>query len=487
VTGEPGADCTETPPGRELLRRAPLFAGLPEEDLDRLCRTARVVNVAAGQRVIEEGSAGDALYVILEGELEVTKRAGDRDVVLAVRRVGEFVGERSLLEQVPRSASVTAIQQSRLLEITRLELEALLANSPAARLAMLQTMTSRLQSTEQMLMQHHKMAALGTLAAGLAHELNNPAAAIRRSAEHLREVLERWERLAGELATLGLDHRQVAKLTSSQAAARRAEPDAGVAHAQEEAVEAWLEAHAVGEAWILAPELASAGWEPARLQRLAEQLSPPQLAVLVQWLGFGILARKLVAELRTSAEAISAIVQAVKVHTHLGQAPIQEVDVRESLENTLVILRHKLKRGIRVVRDYAADLPRIEAYASELNQVWTNIVDNAIDAMQGRGELRIRVAPIGAEQVLVEITDNGPGIPPELQPKIFEPFLTTKPPGKGTGLGLHLAYNIVVDRHRGEIQVQSRPGETRFQVSLPVRLARDTAESPPTEQGAEAD
>jgi signal transduction histidine kinase len=179
-------------------------------------------------------------------------------------------------------------------------------------------------------------------------------------------------------------------------------------------------------------------------------------------------------EVGKSAEAMSEIVKAVKTYSYLDQAPIQEVDVRESLENTLVLLRPKIKAGVRIKRDYADDLPRIEAYGSELNQVWTNIMDNAIDAMESRGELALHTRARDGD-VIVEIQDDGPGIPSELQPRIFEPFFTTKGPGVGTGLGLHIAYNIVVHKHHGQIEVSSRPGETRFRVVLPVRLARSTS------------
>jgi signal transduction histidine kinase len=182
----------------------------------------------------------------------------------------------------------------------------------------------------------------------------------------------------------------------------------------------------------------------------------------------------LLEEVGKSAEAMSEIVKAVKTYSYLDRAPIQEVDVREGLESTLVLLRPKIKAGVSIKRDYADDVPRIEAYGSELNQVWTNIIDNAIDAMKAQGELALRTRARDSE-VIVEIVDNGAGIPPELRPRIFEPFFTTKAPGVGTGLGLHIAYNIVVHKHQGRIEVESRPGETRFQVVLPVRLARSTS------------
>ena len=456
------------------LRRVPLFAGLAEEDLEQLYRMAETVSLDAGELVFEEGSPGDALYVVLDGELEVSKRQGGQDVVLAVRGVGDFIGEMSILEQAPRSASVRTLQETRLLMISQAAFDTLLSCSPSAYLTMLRTVTSRLRSTESMLVQSEKMAALGTLAAGLAHELNNPAAAIVRSAAQLRDALSERERSATELAKL-TDPGQINMVNALQeeTVKRTAAPtpsDPLSLSDQEGELQEWLEDHGVEQAWEFSPVLVSFGWDRDALERLAEHFSSARLPVVVRWLAAGSSVYGLLEEVVKSAEELSEIVKAVKTYSYLDQAPIQDVDIRESLENTLVILRPKLKAGISITRDYADDVPRIEAYGSELNQVWTNIIDNAIDAMQGQGELVLRAYTKDGE-VAVETIDNGPGIPPEVQPRIFEPFFTTKAPGAGTGLGLHIAYNIVVHKHRGQIQVTSKPGETCFRVVLPVRLA----------------
>jgi signal transduction histidine kinase len=457
------------------VRRVPLFADLSEEDLEQLYQMAKTVSISAGELVFEEGSPGDALYVVLDGELEVSKRQGGQDVVLAVRRAGEFIGEMSLLEQAPRSASVRTLRESRLLMINQAAFETLLSCSPSAHLTMLRTVTSRLRSTESMLVQSEKMAALGTLAAGLAHEMNNPAAAIQRSAAQLRDALFEWQRLATELSALA-DPRQTKMVNALQEETmkRTAAPDLSDPLSlsdQESELQEWLEDHGVEQAWEVAPVLVSFRWDRDELERLTEHLSTIQLAVALRWLAAGSSVYGLLEEVGTSAEEISEIVEAVKTYSYLDQAPIQEVDIREGLENTLVILRPKIKAGISITRDYADDVPRIEAYGSELNQVWTNIISNAIDAMQGQGELVLRTYTEDGD-VAVEIIDNGPGIPPEVQPRIFEPFFTTKAPGDGTGLGLHIAYNIVVHKHHGQVQVASKPGETRFRVVLPVQLAR---------------
>ena len=460
----------------EEVRRVPLFADLSEVDLERLYQMAETISIHPGELVFEEGSPGDALYVVLDGELEVTKRRGGQDVVLAVRGAGEFIGEMSLLEQAPRSASVRALRESRLLVISQAAFQTLLSCSPSAHLTILRTVTSRLRSTESMLVQSEKMAALGTLAAGLAHELNNPGAAIQRSAAQLRDTLAEWERSAAELSTLATDPHQneIVGALREETVKRTAAPalsDPLSLSDQESELQEWLEDHGVEQAWEFAPVLVSFGWERDELEQLTEHFSTAQLPLVLRWLAAGSSVRGLLDEVVKSAEEISEIVKAVKTYSYLDQAPIQEVDIRESLENTLVILRPKIKAGISITRDYADDVPRVEAYGSELNQVWTNLLNNAIDAMQGQGELTLRTyTKDGA--VAVEIIDNGPGIPPEVQPRIFEPFFTTKAPGVGTGLGLHIAYNIIAHKHHGQIQAASKPGETRFLVVLPVQLAR---------------
>lgn len=461
---------------KEFLRRLPLFAGLSDLDLDQLYEMAEPVTLAEDEFLITEGDIGDALYVVLDGEVEITRRSGAQELVLAVKGSGEVLGEMALLEQAPRNASVKTLCESHFLKISQAAFHQLLACSPSAPLAMLQTITSRLRSTEQLLMQHEKMASLGTLAAGLAHELNNPAAAARRSADQLREVLSDWQRLDGELVALTFTREQAERIASLRSDMMQCDQadvalDPLLRSDREGEVEGWLEEHGIEEAWELAPTLVSFGWDTSALEPLAESFTEAQLAVVVPWLTIGCSAYSLLGEVGKSAERISEIVKAVKMYSYLDQAPVQEVNVHDSLENTLVILRHKLKGGIQIKRDYAPDLPTIEAYGSELNQVWTNLIDNAIDAMNGEGELGLRTYG-GEDRVVVEIRDTGPGIPPQLQKRIFDPFFTTKPPGVGSGLGLYIVYNIVADRHRGEIKLTSQPCDTCFQISLPIQLAR---------------
>ncbi len=458
------------------LRKVPLFANLTDEDLRQLCRMSETVSVTPGELVCKEGEIGDALYVILDGELAVTKLQDGEDVALAVVRTGELIGEMSLIEQVPRNASVRTLKESRLLAISQAAFQNLIKYSPSAHLAILRTVTARLRSTESMLVQNDKMAALGTLAAGLAHELNNPAAAIKRSASQLNDALPEWQRTSTELGAL-TDTRQAEVVTALHEKIMNRTPPSIVADPlalsdQEIELEEWLEDEGVESAWELAPVLVSFGWDRDELEQATEPFSTDQRAVVLRWLAAGSSVYGLLGEVATGANAISEIVKAVKTYSYLDQAPVQDVDVRENLETTLVILRPKIKDGISVKREYAEDIPRIEAYGSELNQVWTNIIDNAIGAMRGKGELILRTYMEDGE-VVVEIIDNGPGISPEDQRHIFDPFFTTKEPGVGTGLGLHIAYNIIVNKHHGKIQVKSIPGETCFRVDLPVRFARE--------------
>jgi signal transduction histidine kinase len=460
----------------EFIRRLPLFSGLNEEDLGRLVDMAEPITLQPGEVLMEEGSDGDAFYVALDGEFEVTKRSDQRDILLALRGSGEILGELALLSQKPRTASVRATSESHVLQISKDAFMNLITSSRTATLAMLHTVVERLNNTQVMLQQSEKMAALGTLSAGLAHELNNPAAAAKRSAAQLREDITRWMRLAALRDATNLDAKQkeLVNQLPDQIVARTASPaklDPLARSDLESELQDWLDEKRIEDGWQYAPTLVSYAWDKGALEELSRNFSNEQFSVIVPWLAVGCSIYALLNEISHSAERLSEIVKSVKSYSYMDQAPVQDVDIHEGLEDTLVILRHKLKEGITVKREFAPNLPHIDGYGSELNQVWTNIIDNAIDAMKGKGEIKLKTY-VQNECVVVEITDNGPGMSPEVQQHVFEAFFTTKGPGVGTGLGLHISHNIIAHKHRGEIKVMSKPGETTFQVKLPIKLKR---------------
>ena len=453
----------------EFLRQIPLFAQLSEPDLRKLCSLVADVRLEAGQELFRQGSAGDLAYVIREGEIEISRYSDGRAIPLAVRRPGEVIGEMALLEEAPRMASARARIPSVLLAIGRRELEQLLTSSPTAARSMLGTVMQRLRETEAGLRQSEKMAQLGTLAAGLAHELNNPAAAALRGVEELRESFGELLRGPSRVAGLGLTAEQFQELARRMQAAGKGKPRAlGTLERAdlEEQVEGWLQAHGVQEGEMLAGELVETGYDLVELGRLERSFPGPQLGDILHLVGVSCRANNLLLEISQGAREITAIVKAMKSYVYLDQAPIQEVDLHEGLENTLVILRHKLKKGITVLRDFQPDLPRLPAHGSELNQVWTNLIDNAADALGGRGRITLRTRRDGAWAV-VEVEDDGPGIPPEVQPNIFTLFFTTKPMGQGSGQGLNTSYNIV-RRHGGTLDFHSQAGRTVFTARLPL-------------------
>ncbi len=327
---------------------------------------------------------------------------------------------------------------------------------------------------EIMMRQNEKLATLGKLSAGMAHELNNPAAAALRAAEQLREVISQFQQAQFSLGELNLSETQVNALAKlNQLAQVRAKQPADLdplnQSDREYDLEVWLENQGVEEAWDYAPMLVNIGYDPDELGGLAENFTSEQFPTVVASLSNAYATYNLLEEIGHGAGRISGIVKSLKSYTYLDQAPIQAIDVHEGLDDTLVMLGSKLKAGVTVRREYAPDLPLIQAFGSELNQVWTNIIDNAVDAMKGQGEILLRTYQ-EEPWVVVEIQDTGPGIPEEIQSKIFDPFFTTKAPGSGTGLGLNISHNIITQKHKGKVAVFSRPGQTCFEVKLPINF-----------------
>jgi signal transduction histidine kinase len=331
-------------------------------------------------------------------------------------------------------------------------------------------LADRVRSVTRQEQQHEKLAALGKLSAGLAHELNNPSAAARRSAAALRDCLARL-RSAARSTTIGPD--DCAKLAQTEEQIRSSlKPgqfkDEFARVEREEAIQSWLESHNVAEPWKLAPQLADANLTDADLARFAEAAGASVGSELIRFATLLEMDR-IAEELENSSARISDLIRAIKEYSYMDQAPVQEVDIEHSLETTLTIMHHKLKRGVTVAREYAPNLPKVMANGSELNQVWTNLIDNAADALNGTGTLTIRTA-LENDFVLVEIADNGPGIPAEVKSRIFDPFFTTKGVGEGTGLGLDIV-NRIVKNARGQVNVISAPGDTRFQIRIPIHAA----------------
>ena len=454
------------------LRKSPLFEGLSDEELQRLMDMAEHISLRAGDVLMRQGEAGDAAYVVIRGEFEVQKQAGPSVIKIDVRNPGDVVGEMALLSRATRTATVIAKTDGEALRISPEAFDELLISSSTAARAVLRWVMARLNQNESLLHQQEKMAALGTMSAGLAHELNNPAAAAQRNAAELGKTLVKLQALTHQLESIAFKENQTGWLDAfmQEASKRFSAPIRLEALEKIERVDqlqTWLEANRVEIAWELAPAMVSFGWAVDELEALR---GSPLFETSMQWLGIACLTIARLAEIQQAAERISQTVHAMKTYTYLDQAPLLEVDVHEGLESTLVIMQHKLKRGVSVRREYASDLPRIEAYASELNQVWTNIIDNAVDAMNGNGVITLKTYP-GENHVVVEIIDNGPGIPAGIQQRIFEPFYTTKAPGQGTGLGLHTSHDIIVNRHHGQLTVTSRPGETKFKAVLPVKIS----------------
>ncbi|MBW1824477.1 MAG: cyclic nucleotide-binding domain-containing protein, partial [Deltaproteobacteria bacterium] len=451
----------------DFLKKVPLFSKLPDDDLNRLCEVVNEEFISSNEVLFTEGDLGDKAYVIMEGEVDILKESGEQTVLLATRKAGDVIGEMSLLDQAPRFASGQTRTECKLLSISHDNLSHLLDTSPSAARVMLSTITNRLRSTEIVLRQSEKMAQLGTLTAGIAHELNNPAAAARRGTDHLVSAINDFlinfqDFTSGDFSpaqwAAAVEYRELAQKQSSQPN----DLDSLARSDQEQEIELWLDENNIDKGWEFAPILVNLGFKIIDLNQFKEKYPYDLLDPGIRWLCSLFSIFSLLAEINQGTTRISEIVKSLKSYVYLDQAPMQLIDIHEGLDNTLVMMRSKFKTNIELTRHYAKDLPEIMAYGSELNQVWTNIIDNAVDAMDGAGKITIRTRK-NNEWILVEIEDSGPGIPEDVQQNLFSPFFTTKPVGKGTGLGLNISFNII-QKHNGQIKVTSQPGKTRFSV-----------------------
>ena len=452
----------------ERIRRLPAFASYSDEMLATLAEIGREVRFEANEVLLKEGSRQQGLYVLVEGEFEMTKLIRGQEIVLSRHQPGDFAGEISIFTGSEQPATIRAVKPSVFLFFDAKIFEPF-KHSPTA--ALVTSMAQRMRSMEGMVYQQDKLRALGKLSAGMAHELNNPAAANLRASEQLHDSLYELQILSLRFGEVGLASEQLNRLFTytcslPPAGEGAAAEDPLAVSDREDALAAWLNEQGISGAWRLAATLAAAGVDLADLQTRLEGMTQEQRQVALAWMHNFLSANQLLGTLQSSAQKIAELVQAVKGYAYMDQAPLQEVDVHEGLENTLLMLGHRLK-NVRVVRQYDRSLPPVTAFGSELNQVWTNLIDNALDAMEESGELRLRTYR-EKNMLVVEIRDNGPGIPAGLQERIFEPFVTTKPPGRGTGLGLDIAYRIVTERHGGYLQFESEPGQTTFTICLPL-------------------
>ena len=464
TTSTPITDLTQQ------LAAIPVFSDLAAEDLGWLASRMEVKHYEPGDVLVVEDSPADRLMIVLEGEVFGRRENGQGDARTYSARAGQVTGmlPYSRLTHIP--LTVRAMTRATMAYLHVSHFPEMLQRCPDLGAKLVGVLADRIRETTRNSQQREKLMALGKLSAGLAHELNNPASAVRNAAINLQQTVGALRTASLHLDKRGLPAEQRVFLARLECDWSHDHPPTALDSLdrsdREEEVGSWLEGQGIENAHQLAPDLVDAGCDLATLRDLAGRFDRPTLQDVVTRLTASFTINRLVEQIANGTSRIGELVRAIKVYSYMDQAGEQEIDVHEGLESTLIMFHHRLKYGVSVVRQYDRSIPRICGFGGELNQVWTNLVDNAIDAMNGKGELVVRTASEFG-RVLVEIRDNGPGIPAEIQDRIFDPFFTTKPVGEGTGLGLDTVYRIV-HQHRGEVRVESQPGKTSFQVRLPV-------------------
>src|SRR6202142_1381836 len=454
----------------ELLL-VPVFADLPDDQIDWFIGSSEELHLKAGEAHFREGDPADAMFVILEGQLQARGEIGGETIIFPIKS-GDVTGVLPFSRMKQFTVGSKAVTDARVLRFPSSLFPELVQKMPELAQRLVGLMSDRIRETTRMEQQRDRLASLGNLSAGLAHELNNPASAAKRAASQLRDILIRVRNASLELGRRGLTPEQRAEIEKMEASfvqSNEAPPDALAISDLEEQIDSLLRSHGQNDLWQLAADLARKNVRPGELESLFATLDADTARAALVRISAALEVANLLNEIESSTSRISDLVGAIKEYTYMDQAPVQNVDIVKSLETTLTIMNYKLKKGVVVQRDYKRIPFLVNSFGSELNQVWTNIIDNAIDAMGGKGELRVRTYREDT-CVVVEIGDNGPGISPEVKAHIFEPFFTTKGVGEGTGLGLDTVQRIV-KKHRGSIQVNSRPGDTRFQVWLPLAEA----------------
>jgi signal transduction histidine kinase len=459
------------------LHHIALFDGLSDDQLGELLEVGQECRFGPGDELFHEGDKADAWWVLLDGTITLLRTVGREETVLgAMTSPGQWAGGfQAWDEHGVYFATGRAADHGRTLRVDATDLRRLSHAWFRFGVHFIEGLVHTVRRIESAARQREALVALGTLAAGLAHEINNPASAATRAVDALQNTSETLMASLGALARGPITAQQFTVLDAMrrQLPSSTAEPDALASADREEELFDWLTDHEVEREWLLAPTLSAAGVDVAWCERVVEVLGERSLGPGLEWVASSLAMTDLLVEMKESTGRISELVAAVRSYSQLDRASLQTIDVTDGLESTLVMLAHRLTPDISVIRDYAPDVPHIEAMAGELNQVWTNLVDNAVDALDGRGTLSIstRFDPLG--WVEVEIADSGPGMATEVQAHAFEPFYTTKPVGRGTGLGLDISRRIVVERHSGDITIDSRPGHTVLLVRLPVH--RSTA------------
>jgi signal transduction histidine kinase len=463
------------------LRTLFLFEKLNEEQLQWLCAHGRTIRTQPGY-VYREGAAATCFYVLLEGEVALSRQVGPDDVEISrTSSPGVYAGAWSsyLGDRVPQvyNGSMRAIVPSRLFILSADDFAALMRDWFPMALHLLEGLFFGQQNSARTVGQRERLLALGSLSAGLTHELNNPAAAAVRATSSLRDRVAGMRRKLMVIADGKFDRAQLKDLMHLQEhavelVAKAPELSPLDASDREDELADWFDQHEISGGYDIAPTFVAAGVEAAWLDQVADSVDESVLEGTVRWLNYTLETELLMNEIEDSTNRISNLVAAAKQYSQMDRAPFQLVDVHELLDSTLIMLSGKIGPEIQVVREYDRTLPDVMVYAAELNQVWTNLIDNALQAMDGHGTLTIRTGRID-DSIEIVIADTGPGIPDAIVGRIFEPFFTTKPVGQGTGLGLDISWRIVVDKHHGDLSVESTPGDTRFRVRIPIRSAEE--------------